>query len=76
MALLNEAVKNKKFDIRVIERNVQRGVVSQEEANRAQRDLPDDAENAQWITIDELRCDESEDTGSYSSPGTSNSSLA
>ncbi len=52
MALLHEAVKDKKFDTRVVERNVAKGVVTTEDVRKAVDALPDDSENAQYVAID------------------------
>lgn len=55
MTLLNEAVKEKKLDIRMIERNLSQGVVSKNELEQAALELADDAANADWISLDALR---------------------
>jgi hypothetical protein len=52
MALLHEAVGSKKFDTRMIERNIARGVLSSQEHAENVAQLPDDAENAEWISVD------------------------
>lgn len=54
MTLLHEAVDLKKMDTRMIERNVARGVISQDDVEKALKKLPDDAENAEYIEIDSL----------------------
>lgn len=54
MALLNEAVDFKKLDIRMVERNVNRGVLTQDEVDTAISQLPDDAENAEVVDLDAL----------------------
>jgi hypothetical protein len=54
MSLLHEAVNSKKLDTRVVERNVQRGVVRPEDVQKALKDLPDDAENAHYVNVEEL----------------------
>lgn len=65
MALLNDSVGFKKLDVRMIERNVARGVVSPEEVKKAVEQLPDDSANADWSNIDVLMhdTDESETNG-------------
>ncbi|HUP56291.1 MAG TPA: hypothetical protein VM598_02485 [Bdellovibrionota bacterium] len=60
MALLHEAVDEKKFDVRVVERNITKGVVSAEDAQKAADKLPDDSENAQYVSVEALLRDESE----------------
>ena len=59
MTLLHEAVDSKKMDVRLIERNIARGVVSAEEVAKASNALPDDAENAEYISIESIANDES-----------------
>jgi hypothetical protein len=54
MALLHEAVEKKKMDTRMVERNVNRGVISQADVDQAVKALPDDSENALWVAIDTL----------------------
>ena len=54
MTLLHDAVNQKKFDTRVLERNVSRGVIRAEDAEKAAKDLPDDSANADWISIQSL----------------------
>ena len=59
MTLLHEAVLAKKNDVRMVERNVNRGVTSQADVDAHLKALPDDAGNAEWIAIDSLAGDES-----------------
>lgn len=68
MALLHESVDFKKLDTRMVERNVNRGVISADDVKRAMKDLHDDAENAEYVAIDSL-ADDGEDSSSngYSS---------
>jgi hypothetical protein len=54
MILLNNATESKKFDTRVIERNLQRGRITPEEIQKSVDSLPDDAENADYIEIESL----------------------
>lgn len=58
MALLHEAIDEKRYDIRVVERNVDRGVIKSEEADKVSKALPDDSENAGWTNIEELAAEE------------------
>lgn len=60
MTLLHESVETKKLDTRMIERNVARGVISQDDVEKALKKLPDDAANADWISIETLADDQSE----------------
>lgn len=54
MTLLHDAVEQKKLDIRMIERNIARGVMGADEVDKNLKKLPDDAENADWVSIDSL----------------------
>jgi hypothetical protein len=58
MALLNEAMADKKFDTRMIERNIQRGQLTQAEAEKIQKELPDDSANLEVVTMDDLEFQE------------------
>jgi|GEM_PF-5266022 len=44
MALLQEAQKEKHFDLRVVERNLSRNVIKKSELDQFLKSLPDDAE--------------------------------
>ncbi len=52
MTLLHEAVEQKKFDIRMLDRNLVRGLVSDDEAKVNLASLPDDADLADYIAIE------------------------
>lgn len=54
MTLLHEAVDAKKFDVRMVERNVTRGVVSSEDAAKISKQLPDDADNGEWVSLESI----------------------
>lgn len=54
MALLSEALKQKKFDVRMIERGYTKGHYSAAEVEKNQNQLPDDKENADHINLDEV----------------------
>lgn len=58
MTLLDEAVEAKKFDVRVVERNIDRGQVGQSEYSKLVKSLPDDGENAEWVNIETLAAQE------------------
>lgn len=58
MTLLKDAVEAKKFDIRMIERNLARGVITAQDAQATSDVLPDDGENAEWISIETLAGEE------------------
>ncbi len=54
MSLLHESIQNKKFDVRMLEKNLVRGVVSDAEAKAVIQSLPDDAENAAYASLEEI----------------------
>jgi hypothetical protein len=54
LPLLNQSLEIKKFDVRMIERSVQRGLMSRDEVAAQMAQLPDDAENAEFISVDTL----------------------
>jgi len=54
MTLLQDAVHDKKFDSRVLERNVARGQASHQEVEKMMKDLPDDSDNADTIDVEAL----------------------
>ena len=66
MTLLNEAVLAKKNDVRMVERNIARGVTAQADVDAYVKSLPDDAANAEYIAIDSLAND-LDDSGDDSS---------
>jgi len=59
MSLLHEAVDQKKFDSRITQRNMERGILRPEEFDKFVKSLPDDAEKATSISLDTLMADES-----------------
>jgi hypothetical protein len=54
MSLLHEAIDQKKFDVRMLEKNLVRNVVTDKEVKSFIDQLPDDAENAAIISLDEI----------------------
>jgi|GEM_PF-565126 len=54
MTLLHKAFKAKKFDVRLLEKNVSRGILAVEDIEQDLSQLPDDAENADYTSIDSL----------------------
>ncbi|MBS1959549.1 MAG: hypothetical protein JST80_08775 [Bdellovibrionales bacterium] len=54
MSLLHEAIQEKKLDVRMLEKNLVRNVVTDKEAKTAIAALPDDSENAAYISLDEV----------------------
>lgn len=59
MTLLSDATEDKKYDVRVIERNVQRGITKAEDHEKFQKELADDADNAEFVSLDALIADNS-----------------
>jgi hypothetical protein len=58
MALLHEAVDEKKFDSRVAQRNIERGLLKPEELKKHVESLPDDASHAVQVDLDNLLADD------------------
>lgn len=54
MSLLSEAVKNKEFDTRTIERKLAKGLMSESEVNKHIKTLKDDEDAGQYVDISEL----------------------
>lgn len=54
MTLLHKAFEDKKFDVRLVEKNISRGFVSVDDVQQNLGELPDDAENADYISLDVL----------------------
>jgi hypothetical protein len=54
MSLLHDSIQEKKFDVRMLDKNLVRNVVSDKEVKTHLEQLPDDAENANYINIEEL----------------------
>ena len=56
--LLNESIQQKAIDVRMAEKNVQRGVLSHEEFSKHLSKLPDDSVMAERRTLDQLMKDD------------------
>ena len=54
MSLLHEAIHEKKFDVRMLEKNLVRNVVTDKDVKVMVEQLPDDAANAEFITLDQI----------------------
>lgn len=54
MTLLHEAVDAKKVDVRLIERNLARGVITNDDVEKTLKKLPDDGDNAEYVSIESL----------------------
>ena len=54
MALLSEAVKEKEFDTRMLQRGLAKGLVTHEEIEKNQKKLSDDSANVATTNLDEI----------------------
>ncbi len=54
MSLLHDSIISKKFDVRMLDKNLVRGVITDKEAKTQVEQLPDDAENASFVSLDEI----------------------
>lgn len=54
MSLLHDSIQEKKFDVRMLDKNLVRNVVADKEVKAHLEQLPDDSENALYISIEEL----------------------
>lgn len=54
MSLLHEAIYDKRFDTRMLDKNLVRNVVTDKEVKAKIESLQDDAENAEFINLDEI----------------------
>jgi hypothetical protein len=66
MKLLKEATEEKKFDIRVVEKNITRGLTRADEYQKFLKELPDEAANAEWVNVEELHNQEESGNGASS----------
>ncbi len=55
MTLLHDAVNEKKYDVRVAQRNVDRGVMTAQDYEKTLKALPDDSDNVTWLNIETLK---------------------
>lgn len=55
MAFISKAYKEKEFDIRMVQRGLSKGLVLQADVEKHQKKLPDDAANAEFVSIEFLR---------------------
>lgn len=54
MALLQNALQDKEFDVRMIARGLSKGLIQQDEVEKHQKKLADDEANADYINLDSL----------------------
>ena len=60
MALLDEAIAAKKYDLRMVGQKLDRGVLEAKDVESQNKALPDDADNAIYISLEELAAQEHE----------------
>ena len=53
MTLLFDALKDKETDNRMVQRGLGKGLIFEDQVKKLLSNLPDDAENAEYINIDE-----------------------
>lgn len=53
-SLLKDGIDEKKFDVRMIEKNIFRNVITEKEVKQVVETLPDDSENAAFISLDDI----------------------
>jgi len=54
MSLLHDSIQEKKFDVRMLDKNLVRNVVADKDVKAHLEQLPDDSENAEYISIEDL----------------------
>ncbi|MCC7440358.1 MAG: hypothetical protein IT285_01915 [Bdellovibrionales bacterium] len=62
MTLLDEAVREKLYDVRVVEKNVDRKIVARKEWDKVVSTLGQDEDTASWISLEELAAQEHKPT--------------
>lgn len=54
MALLSDALKEKRFDVRMTERSLNKGTIESAELDKFVKSLPDDAEQGEMMDLDAM----------------------
>jgi hypothetical protein len=54
MALLEDGIKDKEFDVRMIQRGLNKGLLLQDEVDKNQKKIADDSDNADYINTETL----------------------
>lgn len=54
MPLLQDSMEEKKFDVRMVEKNLARGRIQQVDVDTQVKQLADDGANVDWITLDSI----------------------
>lgn len=57
MVLLQDALEEKKFDARNLDRAMARNILNADEVAKLIKQLPDDGANADWMNIESLHQD-------------------
>jgi hypothetical protein len=52
MALLSHAIKEKEFDVRMVQRGLNKGLVLFDDIDKHLKKLPDEGENADYVDLD------------------------
>lgn len=52
MALLSDGIKEKEFDVRMVQRALNKGLLQQDEVEKHEKKLADDGENAEYINLE------------------------
>lgn len=59
MVLLVDAIEQKKFDQRLVDKQLRDGTLTQKELDQFLNSLPDDGANAEWVNVENLDDDDS-----------------
>jgi hypothetical protein len=54
MSLLHDSIQEKKFDVRMLDKNLVRNVITDKDLKTHLEQLPDDSANADFLNIEEL----------------------
>ncbi len=54
MSLISQASKEKEFDVRSIERNLAKGLMTHDQVTKNQKTLTDDSDNSEYFNTDEI----------------------
>jgi hypothetical protein len=54
MALLSDGIKEKEFDVRMVQRALNKGLVQQDDIDKHLKKLPDDSANCYYMNLETL----------------------
>jgi len=54
MKLLSDAIKDKEFDVRMVNTNINRGVISRGDHDKALKSLSDDSNLCDFVSVEEI----------------------